>query len=141
MKRGPNPAKVQQWTERLERFQRSGLTVTEFCSREGVSTPSFYFWKKRLHDSPKSRRQGRPAIGRSPHTTKPPGSAASGNGRNGSPFQAVHVTASPRSDECLTVRLRGGVELVMGLHDGDLVERIVGQLLEYTTGAAEDEPC
>jgi hypothetical protein len=37
--------------------------------------------------------------------------------------------------------LRGGVELVMGLHDGDLVERIVGQLLEYTTGAAEDEPC
>ena len=37
-----------QWAERLERFRRSGLTVTQFCDAEGVSTPSFYVWKRTL---------------------------------------------------------------------------------------------
>jgi len=36
------------WRERLDRFQSMQLTVAEFCKREGVSTPSFYAWKKRL---------------------------------------------------------------------------------------------
>ena len=36
------------WAERLERFRRSGLTVTQFCDAEGVSTPSFYVWKRTL---------------------------------------------------------------------------------------------
>ncbi|MCP3994746.1 MAG: transposase [bacterium] len=36
------------WRERLARFQGGGLTVAEFCRREGVSGPSFYQWRKRL---------------------------------------------------------------------------------------------
>lgn len=36
------------WHQRLARFQRSDLTVVEFCRREGVSDPSFYQWRKRL---------------------------------------------------------------------------------------------
>jgi hypothetical protein len=36
------------WRDRLARFRKSDLTVTEFCRREGVSTPSFYQWRKRL---------------------------------------------------------------------------------------------
>ncbi len=37
-----------QWVERLDRFRRSGLTVTQFCDAEGVSAPSFYVWKRTL---------------------------------------------------------------------------------------------
>ena len=36
------------WRERLDRWKRSGLTITAFCQREGVSQPSFYSWRKRL---------------------------------------------------------------------------------------------
>lgn len=39
------------WRERLARQRRSGQTVADFCDREGVSTPSFYAWKRRLGSS------------------------------------------------------------------------------------------
>lgn len=39
------------WRERLKRFQGSGLTVSAFCQREGVSTSNFYGWKRRLANS------------------------------------------------------------------------------------------
>jgi len=42
----------QQWRERLRRFDRSGLTVLEFCEFEKVSTSSFYAWRRRLAPDP-----------------------------------------------------------------------------------------
>jgi hypothetical protein len=36
------------WRERLARYRRCGETVADFCEREGVSTPTFYSWKRRL---------------------------------------------------------------------------------------------
>jgi transposase len=46
--RRPDPATQQRWQQRLERFRRSGLTVPAFCDREGISTASFYAWRRRL---------------------------------------------------------------------------------------------
>ena len=45
MKRGPNPTKVREWTKRLQQFQESRLSVTEFCHRARISTASFYRWR------------------------------------------------------------------------------------------------
>jgi transposase-like protein len=44
------------WRRRLERCAASGLPVVEFCHREGVSTASFYSWRRRLGEAttPKS---------------------------------------------------------------------------------------
>ena len=44
------------WSERLRRWERSGLSITAFCHREGVSLPSFFQWRKRLQ--PGSARKG-----------------------------------------------------------------------------------
>jgi transposase len=44
------------WCERLRRWERSGLSITAFCHREGVSLPSFFQWRKRLQ--PGSARKG-----------------------------------------------------------------------------------
>jgi hypothetical protein len=38
--------KLQQWKERFDRFQSSGLTVEQFCSNEHVSPNTFYYWKR-----------------------------------------------------------------------------------------------
>jgi hypothetical protein len=38
----------QLWSERLARFSAAEQSVTAFCAREGVSTNSFFYWKRRL---------------------------------------------------------------------------------------------
>src|SRR3989339_446104 len=41
------------WQERIRRFRRSGQTVAGFCAAEGVSTASFYQWRRRLAQPPR----------------------------------------------------------------------------------------
>ena len=36
------------WRDVLERQACSGLTIRDFCELEGVSTASFYNWRRRL---------------------------------------------------------------------------------------------
>jgi transposase-like protein len=38
----------QAWRELVARQARSGLSVAEFCQREGISAWSLYEWRKRL---------------------------------------------------------------------------------------------
>ena len=52
MGRSVSGRKHQEWQRRFKRFQKSRQTVTAFCQQEGVSTPSFYLWRKRLRQSP-----------------------------------------------------------------------------------------
>lgn len=36
------------WRQVIHKQPSSGLTVTRFCEREGISTASFFAWRKRL---------------------------------------------------------------------------------------------
>ena len=36
------------WQMVLETFKSSGLSVRQFCQKEGLSEPSFYSWRKKL---------------------------------------------------------------------------------------------
>jgi len=38
----------QQWTEILRRFRESGLSVRQFCERDGVPLSSLQRWQRRL---------------------------------------------------------------------------------------------
>jgi transposase-like protein len=49
MSRTISDRKVEDWRRRLARFRESQLSVAAFCRQEGVSPPSFYVWRKRLH--------------------------------------------------------------------------------------------
>jgi hypothetical protein len=40
------------WRLRLRRQATSGLSIPGFCEREGVSTASFYAWRRRLAAPP-----------------------------------------------------------------------------------------
>ncbi len=46
MSLSPNPQLLSVWQERFLRSASTNLTVAEFCRSEGVSTPSFYRWRK-----------------------------------------------------------------------------------------------
>jgi hypothetical protein len=90
--RRPDSGTRRLWEQRLEHFRRSGLTVADFCDREGISVASFYAWKRRL-------------------VTDPAPAAAPR-------FVLVHVVASPPSAPVelllpsgLVLRLAPGVDL------------------------------
>src|SRR5579863_1829357 len=48
MARVMEAAKRRLWSDRFRRFDRGDLTVVDFCLAEGVSTPSFYQWRRKL---------------------------------------------------------------------------------------------
>jgi transposase-like protein len=54
MARDTDGMAAKRWRDRLARWRKSGLSVSEFCWREGVSPPSFYQWRKRLRRAPNS---------------------------------------------------------------------------------------
>ena len=43
-----DPGKERHWRQLLARWQRSGLTVRDFCAQIGCSEPSFYSWRREL---------------------------------------------------------------------------------------------
>ena len=45
-------ARRQWWRRQIQRQKDGSLTVAEFCRRLGVSTVSFYAWKRRFHEAP-----------------------------------------------------------------------------------------
>ena len=56
MARPKDPALESAWRRRLRRQARSGLSIPAFCDREGVSTASFYAWRRRLDAPPRAAR-------------------------------------------------------------------------------------
>lgn len=70
------------WREVLARHGASGLSVAEFCRREGLSQPSFYAWRRTLAE--RDRQPGKPTTRRRPvreflplRVIDPPGRASS----------------------------------------------------------------
>lgn len=41
----------QAWGEVMKRFEGATMTVSDFCTREGLNTASFYRWRTRLASS------------------------------------------------------------------------------------------
>ncbi len=46
-------SKRQDWITRFRRFQENPSPVARFCRTEGVSSASFYLWKRRLATEPR----------------------------------------------------------------------------------------
>ncbi|MCZ2079943.1 MAG: transposase [Bryobacterales bacterium] len=44
-------AKTEQWRERMAELQSSGQSVKQFCKERGLSSWSFYKWRKQLQEA------------------------------------------------------------------------------------------
>jgi len=53
MARAKDPQLERLWRRRLARRSTSGLSVAEYCSREGITVASFYYWRRRLAAAPR----------------------------------------------------------------------------------------
>ena len=107
--RRPDRALQDLWRQRFLRFERSGLSALAFCAKEGVSTPSFYAWRRRLSHPP-AEPVVRPAL--------PPADAAR--------LVPVHVLSGAAPVEIL---LPGGIVLRLAPGcDPDFVRELVEAL-------------
>ena len=59
MARHVDQERCEVWRKRIEAQQQGGVTVAELCRREGVSTASFYAWKRKLRKPPSPRPKAR----------------------------------------------------------------------------------
>lgn len=55
MARAADPALAEWWFELIELADESSLTVAELCRQHGVSTASFYNWRRKLRDTDRER--------------------------------------------------------------------------------------
>jgi hypothetical protein len=88
----------QTWRDRVERQQRSGLTVPVFCKREGFVAHQFFWWRREL----KRRVAGMPRAGKRSRVSK---KATRKVAVDGSGFVPVHVAS--------VLRNGSGIELVL----------------------------
>ena len=114
MARVKDSAKQREWRERLRRFSKGNWTVAEFCRREGVSSPSFYQWSRRLRGAkrvkPASRKEA---------------------------FVPVRI-AAPLSVE---LRLPNGATFSLPAGDAGLLATAIEAAARIPVAGAEDQPC
>lgn len=110
MPRPADPALENLWRRRLRQQPNSGLTIHQFCEREGVSTATFHAWKRRLALS-----------------TIPPFTSSSRE----SAFVPVVVPSAPRSPshdstDLVTIQLANGGRILLPIAAGvELVCQVV----------------
>jgi transposase-like protein len=61
MSRKLNQVVWDQWRQRTEGQRTSGLSIVEFCRREGISQTAFYSWKRKLRGPSSARTSSREA--------------------------------------------------------------------------------
>jgi len=104
MARTPDLDLHARWRERIRLQADSGLTVAQFCAREGITTSSFHAWKRRLR-----------LIDLADYRTKPPAPPA---------FLPITLQASTDSP-MIEADLPNGVRLRFPTADAHLACRLV----------------
>jgi hypothetical protein len=108
--------KAHEWRRRLRRYHKSRQSVVAFCRQEGVSQPTFYFWRKRLAQ----------AVEPTPRSLEPAG------------FRPVRLLPAANVD----VRLPGGTQLIVPLSDPEGLRLVIETLARVDADhAREARPC
>lgn len=115
--------KVAEWRRRLVRFRRCGQSVTAFCREEGVSTPSFYQWRKRLQSADVAESAERTPI-------SPPSIRVA-------EFTPVRLVGSP----AVLVQLPGGTQVQIPTADPQTLILALRTLVQADAGAAGGAAC
>ncbi len=55
-------SKAQLWAARLDRFRRSGLSISQFCRNEKINLQVFSYWRKKLEPNIASSTPNTPSI-------------------------------------------------------------------------------
>lgn len=125
----PGSTKAVVWRERLRRYGRAELTVAEFCRREGVSTPSFYQWRRRLGQT-EAQLGSRPSTSARPQSQGVQRSTDVGRPARAAAFQQVLLSGGG----LVVLEWPSGVRLELPAHQVQLVRSVVADVLQTEAG-------
>lgn len=122
--------KEMEWRRRLARFRRAGITVVKFCLGEGISTPAFYAWRRRLSSGAST-----PA--------RTDADAAGGVERQGAfaPLRLTGAVTGVTGGGPVTVSLPGGTRLEIPLSDPSAAAALIRAILQADAQQAGGRPC
>jgi len=104
-----------EWRKRLGQYRGSGLTVAGFCEQEGISTASFYAWRRRLRATRKAGKDGRPG------------------------FASVRLTPAGTP---MSIHFPAGVRVEVPMENLEAVRAVVSEVLAKAGGPdGADEAC
>ncbi|MFN5321613.1 MAG: IS66 family insertion sequence element accessory protein TnpA [Planctomycetota bacterium] len=121
--------KVAEWKRRLRRYERTELTVAEFCQREGISVSSLYQWMRTLAGMPQGNASELKA-NRLPKRLPCEASAS---------FRAIEVSPALNSGSA-TIRLPGGVVIELP-DDSATLKWLLGRACRTTPPGKGDSAC
>jgi hypothetical protein len=133
MSRGPDLARRELWRRRLREYERSNLTIADFCDGAGVSAAAFYQWRRKLAFMGPSEGPGKhQGLGNpSPQTTPSSTTAASLN------FLPVEIMGSGNGN-VVEVQLPCGIRVLVPSRDQESLRTI---LETFASERREDRPC
>jgi transposase-like protein len=122
MPRRSDPSKLAVWRERFERFSKAELAVGPFCDREGVSTATFYHWRKKLGLNGRSRSAAERQTG-----------LRTGPAERPSRFQRVTVVSGtspilPKA-RVICIQLSCGTRIEVSAEDLDALRAVVAEVV------------
>lgn len=126
MSRGPDLARRELWRRRLREYARSNSTIAEFCDGAGVSTASFYQWRRKLADAASPG-----GAGKDEGFAKPSPAAASLN------FLPVEIMGAGNGS-VVELQLPSGIRVLVPSRDQESLRTILESL---TSDRREDRPC
>jgi transposase len=95
----------QAWRERMQRYEQSGLSIKEFCRREGLVDHQFSWWRAELKRRRAKRATTVPQEAKSKSAARPRQRASISRSKTARPFVPVEVQPSPGS--------KGSIEIVL----------------------------
>jgi len=102
MGRAANEGLAWAWERRISRQRRSQVSIAEFCSQEGVSSASFYAWRRRLRGADSAGPQASLFV----PVELPPPAIAAGGVRMELPGGAVLSLPADAALELVTAAIR-----------------------------------
>ncbi|GAB5486372.1 MAG: hypothetical protein Pars93KO_28060 [Parasphingorhabdus sp.] len=137
MGRNSNPATRERWRVLINAYESSPLTIIDFCDQHGVSTASFYQWRRRFReqDSNPDQLARANASGSPPSPTLIPvrinakrnPNSSNPNSFSNSNFSSASSPTNLQSDQALAV-LKFSNSVSMELHDIETVCEIAERL-------------
>jgi len=133
MGRRADGGKRVEWVTRLRQYEKSGLTVGEFCDWLGVSVATFYNWRRKLGVDPHA-----PDNCAASALSLPIGKAAF------LPVRVVSQSDSASEVRPIEIQLLNGVRILVPLGEAATLSHTLSDVLIAAAGlpsAMEDEAC
>lgn len=133
MSREPDLSRREVWKQRLREFDRGTASVMEFCERAGVSTASFYQWRRKLGSAASSRN-----VAEQERTSKISSKLAMPRDATASmKFLPVELIG-PRNAEVVEVLLPSGIRVLVPSRDQVALRTVLETL---ASNRREDRAC